>query len=279
MPNNAAKTIRVGCQSWGYDDWVTPVGSDVVFYPSGTRKGEMLTFYSKVFNTVEIDATLYGIPASTTYEKWYGETPDDFIFSLKSPREITHDGKLSPSTIPVMLEFIERSEQLKEKLGIFLIQLPPSFDGSRENGQNLREFLEALPAGFRYAVEFRDPDWFIDWTFDELERNGVTLGLVEGPWLPRELMFDAASRLSTDFAYIRIMGERNLEKFDRVQRDRSDVLEQWAKTIQEMSVDQVFVYIDNYFEGFAPETAARIQSMLGLPGRRAAEFQRQGSLF
>ena len=110
------------------------------------KKSEMLQFYSKVFDTIEIDATLYGIPASTTFEKWYDETPDGFKFGLKTPREVTHDGRLSSATIPVMLEFVERSQLLKEKLGVFLIQLPPSFDGSRENGQNLREFLDGAAA-------------------------------------------------------------------------------------------------------------------------------------
>jgi len=279
MSSVADKIIRVGCQSWGYDDWVSPVGGDPIFYPTGTKKNEMLTFYSSVFDTIEIDATLYGIPAATTFEKWYGETPDDFIFSLKSPREITHDGKLSPSTVPIMHEFVERSELLKEKLGIFLIQLPPSFDGSRKNGQNVRSFLEALPTGFRYAIEFRHSDWFIDWTFDELERYGVALGLVEGPWIARDLMFDAATLMNEKFAYIRIMGERDLDKFDRVQRDRSDILEQWAIAIGALTAEQVFVYIDNYFEGFAPATAAKLQTKLGLPVRRAADFQEQGSLF
>ena len=280
MPNDRAKKdIRVGCQSWGYDDWVSPAVGDFVFYPPGTRKNEMLTFYSKVFDTIEIDATLYGIPPSTTFEKWHDETPDNFLFSLKSPREITHDGRLSPATIPVMREFVERSLHLKEKLGIFLVQLPPSFDGSRENGQNLRAFLESLPPGFRYAVEFRHPDWFIDWTFEELERNGVTLGLVEGPWLPREVMFEAARRLKDKFAYIRIMGQRDLEKFDRVQRDRSEVLDQWSAVIGDMAAQEIFVYIDNYFEGFAPETATKLQNRLGLPIRHPADLQEQGSLF
>jgi uncharacterized protein YecE (DUF72 family) len=272
-------SIRVGCQSWGYDDWITPAGGRYVFYPAGTRKSEMLPFYSKVFHTIEIDATLYGIPPTTTFEKWYNETPNDFIFSLKTPREVTHDGRLSPSTVPVMLEFVERSQVLKEKLGIFLIQLPPSFDGSRDNGRNVRDFLEQLPAGNRYAVEFRNKDWFIDWTFQELEKNGVTLGLVEGPWLPREIMFDAAARLTADFAYIRIMGERDLEKFDRIYRHRDEILNEWADAIKTISAADIFVYVDNYFEGFAPETANKLQRLLDLPVTTAAEHEDQPSLF
>jgi uncharacterized protein YecE (DUF72 family) len=280
MSSNAdGRSIRIGCQSWGYDDWVTPAGGDFVFYPTGTKKNEMLPFYSKVFDTIEVDATLYGIPAVSTYEKWYGETGDGFTFSLKTPREVTHDGRLTETTIPVMAEFVERSQVLKDKLGIFLIQLPPSFDGSKENGQNLRRFLESLPRGFKYAVEFRHPDWFIDWTFDELERNDVTLGLVEGPWLSRQFMFDAIPRLSAPFSYIRIMGERDLEKFDRIHRHRDSELEQWSSAIVQLNATEIFIYVDNYFEGFAPETAAKLQRLFGLPVSRPEQLEEQPSLF
>jgi uncharacterized protein YecE (DUF72 family) len=273
------KHILVGCQSWGYDDWVTPAGERQIFYPSGTKRNEMLRFYSRVFDTIEVDSTLYGVPASTTLEKWHKETPDGFVFSLKFPREITHDGRLSADTVPVMNEFVERARLLKEKLGIMLIQLPPGFDGTRENGQNLREFLPQLPHDLKFALEFRNRDWFIDWTFQELEQNGVTLALVEGPWLPRQLMFDAVERLNAGYAYIRIMGERDLEKFDRIYRHRNEILEEWANALQRSPANDIYIYADNYFEGFAPETVAKLQRLLGLQVDRAEDYQTQASLF
>ena len=279
-PQSGEKRFWIGCQSWGYDDWVTPAGGNYIFYPPGTKRSDMLTFYSKVFDTIEVDSTLYGIPAPTTFEKWYDETPDDFVFSLKFPREITHDLRLSPGSVPIMKDFVEQARLLTEKLGIFLIQFPPSFDGSRENGQNLRTLLSHLPHDLRFAVEFRNKDWFIDWTFQELQREiNVTLGLVEGPWLPRELMFRATDRLHSDFAYIRIMGERDLPKFDRIARHRDQILEQWAGNVERLKAREIFIYIDNYFEGFAPATTAKIQRLLGLPVRLAEEQQIQGSLF
>src|SRR5438874_8364924 len=98
----AEKKYRIGCQSWGYDDWITQAGGNYIFYPPGTKRNEMLSFYSRIFDTIEIDSTLYGVPAATTLEKWYRETPGDFVFSLKFPREITHDRRLAPGTVPVM---------------------------------------------------------------------------------------------------------------------------------------------------------------------------------
>jgi uncharacterized protein YecE (DUF72 family) len=279
MKQNPDADIRIGCQSWGYDDWITQPGGDFVFYPAGTKKNEMLPVYSKVFDTIEIDATLYGIPAATTLEKWYRETPDNFKFSLKFPREITHDRRLAPESIPVMKEFTERARLLKEKLAVMLIQLPPSFEGIKENAQNLRRLLEELPRDLKFAVEFRQRDWFIKWTYQELESAGVSLALVEGPWLPRELIFEAVNKVSADNTYIRIMGERDLEKFDRIYRHRDEVLEKWADNIRQINSREIYVYVDNYFEGFAPETANKILRLLDLPAKNFDEYSEQASLF
>ena len=58
MSNVLDKAIRVGCQSWGYDDWITPAGGPYVFYLAGLKKSEMLPFYSKVFKTVRSSALI-----------------------------------------------------------------------------------------------------------------------------------------------------------------------------------------------------------------------------
>lgn len=279
MTKGLAESIRIGCQSWGYEDWITQPGGDFVFYPPGTKKNEMLPAYARVFDTIEIDATLYGIPASTTLEKWYGETPDNFKFSLKFPREITHDKRLAPESLPVMKEFTERARLLGDKLAVMLIQLPPSFEGSKENAQNLRGLLAELPRDQKFAVEFRQRDWFIKWTFQELENAGVSLALVEGPWLPREVMFDAIGKVIADHTYIRIMGERDLQKFDRIYRHRDDELEQWARNIERIGSREIYIYTDNYFEGFAPETANKVLRLLGMPEKKFDEYSEQASLF
>ena len=279
MPHAVDTSIHVGCQSWGYDDWVTPAGGPHVFDPCGTKRSEMLRFYTKVFDTVEVDATVYGIPPSTTLEKWYGEAPSEFTFSLKTPRAITHEGALSHATIPIMREFVERSAELKEKLAVILIQLPPHFDASRDNAQNARRFLGALPSGFKYAMEFRHPDWFVDWTDEELEQNHIALALVEGPWVSRDLVFDAATKLRSPFAYIRLMNSRDLQKFDQIARYRDEELDLWVNTIDQLSVKDIYIYIDNYFEGFAPGTAARLQDRLGIDHMQPVDLIAQRSLF
>ena len=273
------KTYHVGCQSWGYDDWVTPVAARHIFYPSGTKRDEMLALYSQVFSTIEVDSTLYGIPAESTFRGWYDETPAGFIFSLKFPREITHDHQLRKPSVRVMKEFVERASVLGEKLGVMLIQFPASFEASKENARELRKFVAELPDGFRFAMEFRNDDWFVEWTFEELETAGVSIALVEGKWVNREIMFEAAQKVTTDFRYIRVMGERDLERFDRIYRHRDDILDRWTAELEGLKAREVFVYVDNYFEGFAPATAAKIQQRLGLPVADPVKLETQRSLF
>jgi uncharacterized protein YecE (DUF72 family) len=273
------KTYHVGCQSWGYDDWITPAASELVFYPTGTKRDEMLGLYSKVFSTIEVDSTLYGLPAESTIRNWYDETPDQFIFSLKFPREITHDHLLRDPSIRVMQEFVERVSMLDKKLGVMLIQFPASFEATKENARELRRFTAELPREYKFAIEFRNAGWFVEWTFEELEESGINLALVEGKWVERQTMFEAGKKVKTDFRYIRIMGERDLERFDRIYRHRDDVLDQWKTAIAELDANEVFIYLDNYFEGFAPATANKIEARLGLTVSDPSVLETQRSLF
>ena len=239
----------------------------------------MLAFYSRVFETIEVDSTAYGIPQSSTIEGWYAKTPENFTFSLKVPSEITHEISLRPPAVPLMERFVEVAAGLREKLGMILIQLPASFESNRENGQSLRHFLSSLPRDARFAVEFREPGWFVDWTYEELERNNVALALVEGKWIDREVIFDASERLNSKLAYIRMMGERDLEKFDRIYRDRTDVIGSWVPRIESLRAEEIFIYADNYFEGHGPATANKIKTALGVPALEPADTEDQPSLF
>ncbi|MFN2501987.1 MAG: DUF72 domain-containing protein [Pyrinomonadaceae bacterium] len=275
----AEKTFHIGCQSWGYDDWITPVAGETVFYPSGTKREEMLGLYSRVFDTIEVDSTLYGIPAASTLENWYDETPPGFIFSLKFPREITHDLELKGPSLSLTREFVERAELLQEKLGVFLIQFPARFEATKDNACRVRDFLGQLPSDFRFTMEFRNEGWFTESTMDALAGAGVPLGLVEGKWVDRDLMFQYAPSILTQFTYIRIMGERDLRMFNRIQRHRDDVLERWVAEIKNLKATEMFIYVDNYFEGFAPGTVNKLKQLLQLPPSDPAELETQLSLF
>jgi uncharacterized protein YecE (DUF72 family) len=131
----------------------------------------------------------------------------------------------------------------------------------------------------RFAVEFRHPGWFVDWTFDELNERGLALALVAGKWVPEEVMFMAFERTKTPFAYLRMMGVRDLPKFDRVYRDRSVEIKWWGQKMGDLAAGEVFVYVDNYFEGHAPATANKLKETLNVPTIEPGELDPQASLF
>ncbi len=276
---NANKQSKIGCQGWNYNDWITKAGGESIFYPRGTRSDAMLELYAKIFDTIEVDSTFYAIPPVSTIENWYRKTPENFTFSLKLPQEITHNLALRKQSFEILDEFCERILLLKEKLASVLIQLPPQFEASKENARNLREFLARLPNEIRFAIEFRDRQWLIDWTFEELENNRVALCLVEGSWIPRELMFEAIGKPTADFAYIRFMGERDLIKFDKIYRHQDTNLQMWKEEIEKIKAKDIFVYFSNFYEGHAPASVNKLKELLGQKIINPQTLENQGSLF
>lgn len=273
------KEIRIGCQGWNYDDWVSKALGDKVFYPHGTKAGDMLSVYSKAFSTVEIDSTFYAIPSASAVEGWYKRTPDDFTFALKLPREITHERLLHEETSPILLAFCERVSELKEKLASVLVQLPPNFDATKENAVRLRRFLSSLPRDIKFSVEFRSRDWMVDWTYDELMKHGASLCLVEGSWIPRETMFAAIDRMETDSTYVRFMGERDITEFNRIHREMDSVLAVWNSELKRIRSGAVDVYFSNFFEGLATVSSNKLKTLLGQRVVNPEELENQKSLF
>jgi uncharacterized protein YecE (DUF72 family) len=141
----------LGCPGWGVKTWVGRL------FPTGTRPTEFLERYARVFNTVEGNTTFYALPSAETVARWRDQVPDDFRFCFKFPRAITHD-KLLVDCVGEVATFLERIAPLGDKLGTVFLQLPPQFDGTRL--PHLAAFLASLPAGGRYAVEFRHEAFF-----------------------------------------------------------------------------------------------------------------------
>jgi len=272
--------VRIGCQGWNYDDWVTPAGGKYVFYPEGTRQKDMLGLYSSVFDTIEVDSTFYASPSDAVFESWRERTPEGFLFSLKFPRAVTHDLGLRPESFEIADLFCERASILEEKLGVLLIQLPPSFTANKANASALRKFIGRLPSGIRYSVEFRDAAWLVDWTIEELAVHGASVCATEGEWISRAKCFELLADPRQKHAYVRFMGERDLDRFDRVCRPQDPDLAVWADHLKAAFGDrEVFVYVSNLFEGFAPATVNKLRVLAGLPESDPAALNVQKSLF
>jgi uncharacterized protein YecE (DUF72 family) len=255
--------VYLGTQGWSYKDWV---GS---FYPPGTKAADYLPYYAQVFDAVELDTTFYGIPTPERVAGWSRATPGGFQFTAKTPRSITHDRRLVDAG-GEFEEFVGAVERLGEKLGAILIQLPPDFTVAERPA--LEAFLERLPAGFRFAAEFRHRSWLTEETYDLLRAHGVAWTMIDLRYMPITIQTTA------DFAYVRWLGDhRAVIRVHETIRDRSAELTTWAIELEGVArrVERVYGFVNNHYSGHSPADVRRLRRALGLPEERATSDRRQ----
>lgn len=244
--------LRIGCSGWSYHDWVGK------FYPKELQAGEYLSHYAGVFNCVEIDSSYYRIPSPYQVALWKSSTPPDFRFTAKFPKSITHEAKLE-GVAPLLTRFYTSIGELGEKLGPLVVQLPPSikYDISRSK---MEAFLAELDPKTKHTVEFRHKSWFNSDIEKLLEKYGVSLC-----WSMNQYLTTPDTR-TTDFAYLRLVGDRTITKFDSTQRDRSKEMKQWATVLQsrEDELEEAYVFFNNHFAGLGPESVNEFRRLLGL---------------
>jgi uncharacterized protein YecE (DUF72 family) len=241
-----------GTMGFSYKDW------QGVFYPVGIKSRNYLRHYSKAFNAVEVDATFYGTPKTEIVQRWGVNTPDQFVFCLKMPRIITHELGLIRSTSYVQ-EFVDRVLLLENKLGVVLIQLPPTFTSSMMS--ILAAFLEVLPDDLRFAVEFRHQSWYTSKSAELLKQHNVCWVATEYKQLPKTVP------VTSDFAYVRFIGRHGrFNHFNRVRIDVTRNLRWWQKRIEDITpqINSFFGFFNNDYSGYAPATCNQFKSMLGL---------------
>src|SRR5690349_14125167 len=144
--------LSVGTSGFSYKEWLGK------FYPEKLPGEQMLGFYARHFDTVEINNTFYRMPAESMLARWAAEAPPGFEFTLKAPRRITHDKRLREAGDDVA-EFCRRAAMLGERLGVLLFQTPPFL---KKDLPRLRDFLALLQAPGRAAFEFRNDSWQSD---------------------------------------------------------------------------------------------------------------------
>ena len=259
--------IRLGACAWSFEEWRG------VFYPADLPQARWLEFYAHYFPAVEIDSTFYNVPSESTLRRWMESTPASFRFACKLPRAITHACHLRDCRTE-FTAFLRAIEPLASKLQVLLIQLPPSF-APKSGRPLLRTFLEQLPRDFRFAVEFRHPGWHRPQVVRLLEKHRIcwvwadTSPLNERNLAPFELWPN-----TTDFLYLRLLGDyatkydgtgERMHRYGKLLWKREAALESWALKIERHLVEtrSVWSFVNNHFEGYAPETCQRLAARLG----------------
>lgn len=237
-------SIRIGTSGWTYKHW------QEVFYPAKWPKSKWLEYYAGRFDTVELNATFYRLPNLTIFENWKSRTPDNFLWSVKSSRFITHTKKLENSADPLD-RFYRVTAGLGEKLGVILFQLPPSLVFDENVFMN---FCESLDPNARHALEIRHPSWINDQVFDILKKFNIAFCIADTAG-----KYPSYEEITADFIYIRLHGSRKLYASLYSEKE----LKSWAKKIDAWNKD-TFIYFDNDFEGYAINNAKRLKEILGV---------------
>jgi uncharacterized protein YecE (DUF72 family) len=289
-----AGRILIGISGWRYAPWRG------VFYPEKLPQRRELEYASRMVATIEINGSFYSLQSPDFYADWHDATPDDFVFSVKAPKYITHVRRLKDIETPLANFFANGVFELKQKLGPILWQFPPMLPFKPDR---FEAFFAQLPHDteaaaeiaahhddrvegrmslaidkkrrLRHAVEIRHPS-FNDPAFIALLRKyriALVVADTAGKW---PLLED----LSSDFVYVRLHGDKELYA-----SGYSDAaLDRWAHRIRAWSegtqvadarrasaIDaarrakrDVFVYFDNDVKVHAPYDAATLMRKLGL---------------
>ena len=242
--------LHLGTIGWSYTFWR---GN---FYPAKTPSKDFLAYYSKQFNTVEVDATFYRNPTEHTVENWRASTPEGFVFSLKFPQLITHV-KMLRDCQPQTDAFLGRVALLKEKLGPLLIQFPPNF--AANHFADLKEYLGKLPKQFRYVVEVRNKSWLTPEFFGLLRENSVVLAWAETPLMAE------IGEVTGDFLYMRWEGDRKavVGTLGKIEADKTKDYMKWAVKLEPfVNKTDVFGYFAKYYSGFPPHDITNMNTLL-----------------
>jgi len=242
-----SRPVRIGCSGWQYKDWRER------FYPKGCAQRNWLEFYSRTFDTVEVNSTFYRLANRDAVARWLEQTPEDFVFALKASRYMTHIKKLTD--LPESMQrYYDRIEPLVEspKLGPIVWQLAPWF---KRDDERLRYALGQLPAG-RHCVEFRHQTWFVPEVYEMLREFRVALVIGDHPQRPWQ-----AYEMTADWTFVRFHYGRRGRRGNYSKTE----LETWAKRLEQWRRKvEVFVYFNNDWEGFAIENGRWLKRRLGV---------------
>jgi uncharacterized protein YecE (DUF72 family) len=238
--------IHIGCSGWFYWHWRG------IFYPDTKRTDTWFRHYTSAFNTVELNAPFYSWPKLSTVRSWVRNAPPNFRYSVKVNRLITHEKRLVRTRMLVE-EFCGLEKILREKLGCFLFQFPPSY---RYTPSRLASIVRQLDPQFRNAVEFRHKSWWREAVFRRFRERGLIFCSISAPRLP-----DALIRTS-DVVYARLHGRSRWYRHDYT----GEELDEWTGKIESSGAREAWIYFDNDREAFAVKNAQEVRRMFRARG-------------
>ena len=233
------RPVHVGCSGWNYAAWREE------FYPNGLPANRWLEHYAKHFKTVEVNSTFYRLAKREAVARWLTQVPNDFIFTVKASRYLTHVKRLG-NIGPYVERFYDGIQPLVDagQLGPVLWQLPPNL---KRDDERLAAALRELPPG-RHCIEFREPSWFTADVYALLRGHNVALVIGDRP----EIADFQTHEMTADWTYVRFHYGRRGRRGNYSETE----LETWRKRATAWQRDRdVFLYFNNDWEGFSIRNA------------------------
>src|SRR5271166_3610929 len=191
---SSAPRIRVGIGGWVFPPWRG------VLYPTGLTQARELAYASRQVTAIEINGTFYGSQKPESFRRWHDETPEDFVFSLKGPRFVTHRRDLATAGPSIDRFLASGVLELRDKLGPIIWQFAPFL---RFDETGFGEFLALLPQAIdgralRHVVEVRHSSFVAPAFITLLQRHKIAVALVDDEKYP------AIDAVTADFVYARL---------------------------------------------------------------------------
>lgn len=238
--------ISVGCAKWNRTDLKG-------FYPRGTK--DELTYYSTQFNSIELNATFYGMPSPEQVITWKDKTPDGFKFFPKITNTVSHYRRLLNIT-DVVTQFATSVMNFEEKLGMVFLQLHDNF--KPKDYDRLENFVKDWPQEIPLAIELRNTEWFSD--DDVFEK---TMSLFEAHNIANIIVDTAGRRdmlhmrLTTPVAFIRYVGVNAESDYARLD-DWMQRLTGWKK----QGLEKLYFFVHQNVEKASPLLSAHLIEMM-----------------
>ncbi|MBW7676587.1 DUF72 domain-containing protein [Chryseobacterium chendengshani] len=236
------ENISIGCAKWNKTDLKG-------FYPKGTK--DELTYYATQFNSIELNATFYGMPTSEQVLTWKEKTPSDFKFFPKITNTVSHFRRLL-NIDDVVTQFATAVLNFDEKLGMVFLQLHDNF--KPKDYERLEQFVNKWPKEVPLAIELRNTEWFTDEDiFDKtcqlFEDNHITNIIVDTAGR-RDMLH---MRLTTPTAFIRYVGANHESDYERLE-DWLKHLTKWKKE----GLQNLYFFVHQNLEKASPLLSAHL---------------------
>ncbi len=234
----------IGCSGFYYKGWRE------VFYPKGLPQRKWFEFYCESFNTVELNVTFYRFPRVADLKNWYKRSPEDFMFTVKAPRLITHYKKFNNVAREIQEFYTTISKGLANKLGSVLFQLHPRTEYSEAS---LEQILKNLDTTFANVIEFRHSSWWRKEVIDALKHNNVTFCSISYPGLPDGVYKTAPTM------YYRFHGVPKLYLSSYSDEQLKQIIEDIKR---KRKVQDIYIYFNNDIEVAAVRNAKTLENMV-----------------